>query len=360
MFLPNSQVPTVFTHPTTGKTHHVGGPHSISECPLTGDIWVTLKGALKGSPCAEAGIKSSCCDPEALEESMAALRQRGQDTPLPDGWAIWRVHPSKYDPGAADYAKGGTLYPCEPSPPMTAFDSRGNCYVPQDGVDTLLFINRETGKCEQLKIPFPAALGRRLDDKSQDIPPGEKLGAGRKFVHYVGGWGSTPKITGPAIAHAPDGSIWMSLLGSYNSLVRIDPDTKQRVLYEFGGPSWATSLRLIHITFSAAETKTRGGDFHNKIYALASDLLDDTAVNAVVVLFMDPDWKVCNGRRIVPLITQNCMCHRIAFVDADIPGLPMRQRRSSSAHGRLEPKPICSHAGSWRNSLHSSATHTKR
>lgn len=63
---------------------------------------------------------------------------------------------------------------------------------------------------------------------------------------YIGGWGSDPKvgrITGPAIAVAPDGSIWMSLLASYNTLVRIDPkDNNKRSLYgvlrALGGTRW--------------------------------------------------------------------------------------------------------------------------
>mmetsp|Transcript_64809 Transcript_64809/g.128118 ORF Transcript_64809/g.128118 Transcript_64809/m.128118 type:complete len:169 (-) Transcript_64809:189-695(-) len=115
----------------------------------------------------------------------------------------------------------------------------------------------------------------------------------------------------------------MSLLGSYNALVRIDPERRDKpALYEFGGPPWASKLRLIHLAFSPAGNN----DFHNRIYALASDLLDDEAINAVLVFRMDEEWRKCLGRRIIPLPTQDCACHRIAFVDADITGRPQRSR----------------------------------
>ena len=57
-------------------------------------------------------------------------------------------------------------------------------------------------------------------------------------------------------------------------------------------------------------------DSHNRIYALASDLLDDSAVNALVMLRMDAAWTTCLGRRVMPLPTQDCACHRIQLVDA--------------------------------------------
>lgn len=31
-------------------------------------------------------------------------------------------------------------------------------------------------------------------------------------------------------------------------------------------------------------------------------------------------WKKCSGRRVIPLPTQDCACHRIAFCDAPLPG----------------------------------------
>lgn len=284
------QVPTYFTDPATGETVHVGGPHCMRECPVTGDVWAGLKGALKDAPCGErtrrtAG-KSSCCDPEKQAEAMAELAKRGLNCPPPDGWAVWRVTPSEYDPNAADGANGGTLYPCLKSPPMLDFDKQGNCFVPQDGVDTMLVINRSTGACEQLSIPFPAA-------------------------------GSTPRITGPAVGTAPNGQIFITQLGSYNTLVRIDPeDGNKRTLYELGGPPWCKTLRLIHLAFSAKD----GYDQHNRLYALASDLLEDEAVNAVVVLRFCDEWRQCLDRRIIPLPTQDCACHRVAFIDVPVEG----------------------------------------
>eukprot|EP00929_Paragymnodinium_shiwhaense_P035675 TRINITY_DN19223_c0_g1_i2.p1 TRINITY_DN19223_c0_g1~~TRINITY_DN19223_c0_g1_i2.p1 ORF type:complete len:567 (+),score=72.85 TRINITY_DN19223_c0_g1_i2:46-1746(+) len=291
------EVPTLFTDPGSGKTVRVGGPHCMRECPVTGEIWVGLKGALKDAPCGERKNRkdggSSCCDPEKLKENMTELAKLGRDTPLPDGWAVWRVALNEYNPTAEGGAKGGSLHPCLKSPPMLTFDKRGNVYVPQDGADILLYVDRATGAAEQLKVPFPAS-------------------------------GATPRITGPSAATGPDGAVWISLLGSYNALVRFDPDKEnKRTLYEFGGPPWCKKLRLIHIAFSAASD----GDDYNRIYALASDLLDDEAVNAVVVLRMDDKWRTCLGRRIVPLPTQDCACHRIEFIDATIAG---RGRRSRS------------------------------
>lgn len=122
------------------------------------------------------------------------------------------------------------------------------------------------------------------------------------------------RVTGPAIATAPDGSVWLSQLGSYNALVRIEPNAKgdpTRVLYDFGGPEWCKKIRLIHLTFSAKE----GHDDCNRIYALSSDLIDDKVLNAIIILKFDDDWKTCLARRIIPLPTQDCACHRIVFID---------------------------------------------
>jgi hypothetical protein len=175
---------------------------------------------------------------------MNALSElHGCETPIPDGWAVWRVTPSMYDPQAGD-AKGGTLYKCLKSPPMLDFDAHGKCYAPQDASDTLLVIDcKSEAAGKQLKIPWPFS------------PRGDHA-------------------TGPAVGTAPDGSIWISQLGSYNALVRIDPtrtgrpaprlaedgappaqrrrlsDEDERVLYEFGGPAWCKSIRLIHLAFS--------------------------------------------------------------------------------------------------------------
>jgi len=146
----------------------------------------------------------------------------------------------------------------------------------------MLRIDYKTGATTQLSVPYPKNLAA-----------------------------DALRISGPAVGRAPDGSIWISQLGSYNALVRISPDTHERTLYQFGGPSWAKTIRLIHIAFSSA----LGADRHNRIYALASDLLDDEAVNALVVLRMTDDWRTCLGRRVLPLPTQDCNSHRVAFVD---------------------------------------------
>ena len=43
---------------------------------------------------------------------MARLEAHGFDTPPPEGYCVWRLTPSQYDPKAPDGAKGGTIFPC--------------------------------------------------------------------------------------------------------------------------------------------------------------------------------------------------------------------------------------------------------
>lgn len=88
-----SQVPTEYTDPATGEKKRVGGPHCMRECPLTGDIWTGLKGALKDSPCGtgSAKQKSACCDDAAQRQYMEELKAKGFDTEEPNGWAVWQV-----------------------------------------------------------------------------------------------------------------------------------------------------------------------------------------------------------------------------------------------------------------------------
>lgn len=38
------KVPTLCTDPATGETQRVGGPHCMRECPISGELWVGLKG----------------------------------------------------------------------------------------------------------------------------------------------------------------------------------------------------------------------------------------------------------------------------------------------------------------------------
>ena len=215
---PSRQVPTEYTDPVTGEKKRVGGPHCMRECPVTGDIWTGLKGALKDSPCGKGSAKqkSACCDDEAQRRYMEELRAKGFDTEEPNGWAVWQVrrpplarsgvlfglcdsargngrcgagralalltlvlaragvvgawlvrgwpqcNPKDYDP-AKGSAKGGKLYPCLKSPPMLAIHPEtGNVYVPQDGASTMLFIDRHKQTAEQLEVsathaPLPSA-----------------------------------------------------------------------------------------------------------------------------------------------------------------------------------------------------------
>ena len=119
--------------------------------------------------------------------------------------------------------------------------------------------------------------------------------------------GASLKITGPAIGVAPDGDVWCTLLGSHNALMRICPTTNRSAIYQLGGPEWAKVLRLIHLDFAVV-------DGRRTMYLLASDLLDEDGVNAVVIVQFDDKWKKIVGRRVVPLPTQDCSCHRVAVV----------------------------------------------
>ena len=80
--------------------------------------------------------------------------------------------------------------------------------------------------------------------------------------------------------------------------------------YNFGGPSWAEKIRYIHLAFAAATTPGE----HTTIYALASDLLDCHALDAIMMIRVCPEWKKCIAWRFVPLPTQNCASHRYPTV----------------------------------------------
>jgi hypothetical protein len=248
-----------------GDTVRVGGPHVVRECEVSGDLWVGLKGAVACCPDEiehasatanavgfkrlKAAMQRACCNPDTVKSYMERLAAYGYDTPVPEDYCVWRLTPSRYDPRAADGAKGGTIYPCHKSPPMLCTDEAGHCWVAQDGVDTVMRVDVHTGSCEQLTVPHPLNCRR---------------------------------MAGPAIARAPDGSVWLTLLGADNALVRILPTTQQRVLYRFGAPAWAHTLRLIHLCFSAGHES----DGAHRIYALASDLLDEASTNALFMLRM--------------------------------------------------------------------------
>lgn len=291
------QVPTLLQG-EGGLVTRLGGPHCLRECAITGDVWVALKGAVachpgetettqnsQGIRRLKAALNRACCSPGTLRQYMAILESQGLDCPPPEGFAVWRLSPDKYNPEAADGAKGGVLFGCLRSPPMLETDlATGDCFVAQDGVETVMHISAGTGTCKQLKIPFP---------------PGCAL-----------------RITGPGMVRAPDGSIWMTLLGASATLIKIEPRTQRRTMFYFGAVPWVRALRLIHLDFSLA----KGSDRQNRIYALASDLLDDDAVNALLVLHMDKEWSSCLGRRVIPLPTQDCSCHRVAVIDAGVRG----------------------------------------
>ena len=87
------------------------------------------------------------------------------------------------------------------------------------------------------------------------------------------------------------------------AVVRVDPETRAMALHNVGGPEWCKSLRLIHLAFDPEA---------HQAYLLASDLLDERSVNALVVLrFEQGSWTKVVGRRVIPLPTQDCSCHRL-------------------------------------------------
>ena len=191
----------------------------------------------------ETSSYSACCNPGSLKEYMALLEKNGHDTPPPERWAVWRLKPDAYDPDAADGAKGGVLYECRKSPPMVACDLEGHCYVPQDGVDTLMRIDatpaaasagdaaasagdaataagdakRKLNHAEQLPVPFPLS----------SLP--------------------AARMTGPSIQTDPAGGIWYCLLGCNACLVRLDPRNGVQSLHQISAPAWAPKLCFIHL-----------------------------------------------------------------------------------------------------------------
>ena len=115
------------------------GPHCIRECGVTGEIWVALKGSIAchpaetpdrveathgnhGSKSLKRAKERVCCSAKALKQRMAQLEALGYNSPPPEGFAIWRLKPSDYDPDALDGMCGGRLYETKPSPPMTSLD----------------------------------------------------------------------------------------------------------------------------------------------------------------------------------------------------------------------------------------------
>lgn len=263
-----------------GKDQYVGTPHCIRESP-DGTVWACLKGALsKDHPCAKV---SSCCDPEKL---LAAIKKHQDDEKFdiynPDGYAVWQLDRSKYDPKCR--YRGGKVYKCLNSPPMACVDKNNNLWVTQDQSSTVLCIDTSTDTPHQYQLPWP-------------------LGTNPKEKH-----------TGPGIAAAPDGSIWMTELEASGALIRIDPDTKKFSLYEIEPPAWSPDMRMIHLDFHPA---SKGTKHYNRIYAICSSLLDDSSNDAVIIMNMCPDWKKVLGIRIIPLPSQFSACHRICYAEID-------------------------------------------
>jgi len=146
-----------------------------------------------------------------------------------------------------------------------------------------MFIDRETGEVEQIKVPWPANTTAKQ------------------------------KHAGPGIATAPNGSIWMVQLETMGSMVSIDPETHTPVLYEIFPPAWARGIRFIHLSFSAASVP----EHYNRIYVIVSTLLQDESSDALFILNMCPGWKECRGIRIIPLPSQQSACHRITYCDIE-------------------------------------------
>lgn len=274
------QVPTFIM--VDGKKQHVGTPHCMRESPTTGNIWACLKGALdEDHPCAKV---SPCCDPVKLKAAMDEHEKNPEfDIHFPDGFAVWQLDRSKYNPKCPLGAKGGKIHDCLKSPVMSTLDNNNNMWVAQDKSPTVLFVNGSTGETEQIAVPWPI------------------------------GTNEAKKHTGAGIATAPDGSVWMAQLEATGSMVRIDPATKKCVLYELEAPSWAQSLRMIHMDFNKASI----GAHHNRIYAICSSLLNDESSDALIIMNMCRGWKDVLGIRIVPLPSQLSACHRICYCDIE-------------------------------------------
>lgn len=266
-----------------GKQLHVGGPHCVRECPVTHNLWACLKGAKEDekNPCAKF---SQCCDVSKQREAMEEhQKDEDYDISVPDSWAVWQLDRSKYNIKCPVGAKGGKIFPCLQSPPMCCVDKKGNCWVAQDVSPTLLWIDQRTGETEQIAVPWPV------------------------------GTPDSAKQTGPGIAKAPNGSIWMTQLRTNGTMVRIDPDTKECVLYDLDPPGWAQNMRMIHMDFCEATIPEN----HNRIYAIASTLLDDNSTDAILILNVCRDWSTITGIRIIPLPSQRSRCHRISYCEIE-------------------------------------------
>jgi len=309
-----------------GSVLRVGGPHCVRECGQTGSLWVALKGSVPCHPqttgssqkSLAAAVSRVCCNPQAIKERIEAAKGLDGEAgggggealeAIPEGFAVWRINPKRYDPKADMY--GGTLFECEPSPPMLSITRDCNCYVAQDKAPAIARIDTKADKIEQL----PIALPRPTDDQDDPNYPGYEL-----------------QMTGPAIATAPDGAVWCSLLGGVGSLVRIDPVTGGKIRYELGNGSgeWMRSCRIIHLIFHQGERwfifnghKVRQPKA-NMLYLISSNLVDPEAINAITCIdfnvHVGSGWTAMSMRKEIALPTQNCCCHRIEIISDALTG----------------------------------------
>ncbi len=297
-----------------GTAAKVGGPHCVRECGTSGHIWVALKGAVPCHPGEDlvqggpknlkAALNRVCCNPAALKQRMQTLSELGYDTPPPDAFAVWKLLPEAYNPKDLNGELGGRLFECRPSPPMIAIDQNCDAWLPQDRDTHIMHVSLATGAVTQHEILF-----------------GPK---------------DSPKITGPAIVTAPDGAVWCSLLGAEGSFVRIDPATGERVIYCVEHPSWVKNARFIHMTFYTHKDKHQvfpghmnpinpGEDMQvvvgemQYMLAICSNLVEDDAINALVVLEMEPSFRFITSSRWIPLPTQDSCIHRVEILQEGLP-----------------------------------------
>jgi len=296
-----------------GTLLRIGGPHCLVECPHTGDIWVALKGSVPCHPqttgssanSLAAAVHRVCCNPQAIKERMAeAAAQeaasgkgvKGLSAPsveLPEGFAIWRLDTSKYDP-QNKAAYGGELFECEPSPPMVAIDMNADCWVVQDRAPFVMHVKRGDSQTEQLRVP---------------------LGNDCKL-----------SMTGPAIATAPDGAVWATLLGADGGLVRFHKGNKRMYQLPATQLKWMHESRFIHMRFVTLPdtwfiydgTRFDWAEGSNVLVLISSNLVDDEAMNAITVLSFNPyvgsGWVAPMMRKDIPLPTQDCCCHRVEII----------------------------------------------
>jgi len=273
----------------SGVIHHVGGPHSVRE-GHSGEIWVALKGSNYDGPGYD--------DPKqaAYYKAMMDKHFMDENEPVPDGWAVWRVHPDAYNASAAP-AKGGIMWEAYESPTMTAIDGVGNAWTTQDRTDYILHVDT-AGVATQVKLPEMV-----MDD-------GEV-------------W-SFKNGNGPGIATDPQGAVWLTNLGQARPwLVKFHAGSTDPMIFKdlerLGGPADA-GLHTIHVAFSATGGPHRDT---NVMYVLTSALLTPGSVEAVIVQEMDEDWVLpvdgAVGHQKIVLTSVNSAAHRIAIAESTEP-----------------------------------------